>query len=131
MYVFSNLVIRRTNAGDAVSIRVVKETADYYGWSEAFEDYTKSRKDFLGDRYNAFCPSLGKGALRGGRRHRICRDPSKKGMPAGKTNCFRIVGPWSRKDFVQLAVVAGDKFEWMEGQYGERISREDWLALAS
>ena len=67
MYVFSNLVVRRTNAGDAVSIRVVKETADYFGWSEAFEDYTKSRKAFMGDRYNAFCPSLGKGARQGGR----------------------------------------------------------------
>ena len=131
MYVFSNLVVRRTNAGDAVSIRVVKETADYFGWSEVFEDFTKSRKAFMGDRYNAFCPSLGKGARQGGRRHRICRDASKKGHPAGKTHCFRIVGPWSRKDLAQLAVVAGDKFEWMEGFHGERISREDWLALAS
>ena len=131
MYVFSNLVVRRTNAGDAVSIRVVKETADYFGWSEAFEDFSKSRKDFLGDRYNAMHPYCRRGAYRGGRRHRICRDKSKGGHPAGKTNCFRIVGPWCKRDLAQLAVVAGDKFEWMEGFYGERISREDWLALAS
>ena len=26
-----------------------------------------------------------------------------------------------------LAEVAGDKFEWMEGKFGERISREVWL----
>lgn len=131
MYVFENLVVRRTNAGDAVSLRVVKETADYFGWTEAFEDFTKSRKAFMGDRYNAYHPRIAKGASMGGRRHRICRDPSKKGMPAGKTNCFRIVGPWLRRDLVQLAVVAGEKFEWMEGFYGERISREDWLSWAS
>ena len=131
MYVYANLVVRRTKAGDAVSIRVVKQTADYFGWTEAFEDYTKSRKAFLGDRYNAFCPSLGKGPHRGGRGLRISRHPSRTGHPAGQCNRFRIVGDWSNKDLARIAQVAGDKFEWMENLRGKRMSREDWLSHAS
>lgn len=131
MYVFVEHVVRWDSRGSAISLRCVKETADYFGWSTAFPEYIKSYNDFH-DRPSREVTDLRRRRIhRGGRRHRICRDPSKKGMPAGKTNCFRIVGNWRKKDLAQLAKVAGDKFEWMEGFWGERISREDWLDRAS
>ena len=128
---FSERIIRREANGNAIGIRCQTSTMDYFGWSEAFDTFIKSYKDFY--KTDSISPKevFGRQPHRGGRRHFICRDRSRVGFPVGKTHCFRIVGPWLRKDLVQLAVVAGDKFEWMEGFYGERISREDWLDWAS
>ena len=104
---------------------------DYFGWSEAFDDFIKSYKDFY--KKDSIGPKevFGRKPHKGGRRHVICRDRSRMGNPAGKTHCFRITGPWCNKDFKRLAEVAGDRFEWMEGLYGERIYREDWLRDAA
>ena len=61
---------------------------------------------------------------------RICRSKRKSGHPAGKCNRFRIVGNVSNAQLVELAAVAGDKFEWMTKKNGDRIDREEWLRVA-
>ena len=128
---FLKLVIDRTASG-AKTVVVQKETAEYFGWDKAFEEWTpqtRLRPDGTRVKYA--------GAFRrhpyflGGDRLRICRDASTGGNPAGKTHCFRMQGDWSKRHLVQLAVVAGDKFEWMEGPRGQRIRREVWQSWAS
>ena len=128
---FSERIVRRTSNGSAVGIRCQTATMDYFGWSEAFDPFIKSYRDFFGDKPIGVKEVFGRQLHRGGRRHFICRDRSRHGHPAGKTHCFRITGPWCNKDLRRLAEVAGDRFEWMEGFYGERIYREDWLRDAA
>ena len=128
---FSERIIRRRSNGDAIGIRCQKATMDYFGWSDAFDTFIKSYKDFY--KKDSIGPKevFGRKLHKGGRRHLICRDRSRQGWTAGRTHCFRITGPWCNRDLRRLAEVAGDKFEWMEGFYGERIYREDWLRDAA
>ena len=113
-----------------VTMVCVKQTAEFFGWDTAFEEWTpKVRVGLSGVRTVLYSGLMKKNAIRsGGKRLRICRDKSKKGWPAGKTNCFRMRGAFNKGHLRQLAEVAGDKFEWMESKYGERIDREIWLA---
>ena len=108
-----------------------RETAEFFGWDKAFPEFrlsTRYRRD--GSTYEQPTLRRDKSLHKGGDRLRICRAPSKKGHPKGMTHCFRMTGAWSRKHLVQLAVVAGDKFEWMEDTRYRRVSRDVWLALA-
>ena len=128
---FVHLILQYMNKADA-SVVVQKPTADYFGWTDAFPHYLDPRPgtDDVGKR--RFRVSLSNDPRKpGGQRLYICRNKSKMGFPAGETHCFRMRGPWSRKHLVMLAEAAGDKFEWMEGQYGARISRSDWESLWS
>lgn len=114
------------------SVVVQRQTAEYFGWDKAFPEFrlsTRIRSD--GSSYDTPTLRRDKSLHRGGDRLRICRAASTSGNPAGKTHCFRMVGSWSRKHLAKLAAVAGDKFEWMEAEYGARIRRDDLLALAS
>ena len=124
---FSERILRREANGNAIGIRCQTATMDYFGWSDAFDPFIKSYRDFYKKDSVPTKEVFGRQLHRGGRRHVICRDRSRMGNPAGKTHCFRITGPWRNKDLSRLAEVAGDRFEWMEGFYGERIYREDWL----
>lgn len=124
---FSERILRRVGKGDAIGIRCQTATMDYFGWSEAFDDFIKSYKDFYKKESVPVKEVFGRKLHKGGRRHVICRDRSRQGWTPGQTHCFRITGPWCNKDLRRLAEVAGERFEWMEGFYGERIYREDWL----
>ena len=128
---FLKLVIDRSASG-AKTVVVQKETAEYFGWDKAFEEWTPqtqlkpdgTRRKYVGAfRRHPYFP--------GGDRLRICRVASTGGNPAGQTHCFRMQGDWSRKHLVALAAAAGDKFEWMEGLHGQRIRRDEWQAFAA
>ena len=128
---FTHLILQYMKGAEA-SVVVQKATAEYFGWSEAFPHFRDPRPDTSDVGHRRFRLSISNDPRKpGGHRLRICRSKSKSGMPAGMTHCFRMRGPWSRKHLVALAEVAGDKFEWMESQYGERISRSDWEYLWS
>ena len=125
---FLKLIVE-TRARDQVSVVVVKETAEYFGWDKAFPEWKpRLATDALGRIY--VNPSRSRWRhFRGGDRLRICRAPSTNGHPAGDTFSFRMVGGWSRKHLAELAKVAGSKFEWMEDASYRRMRRDYWLAL--
>ena len=115
----------------AQSVVVQKETAEYFGWDKAFPEWseaTRVRPDGTSYPGRSLRPIAG--LYRGGKRLRICRAEKKTGYPQGKTHCFRLLGCWSRKHLIQLAAVAGDKFEWMEDTRYKRVDRDVWLSLA-
>jgi len=127
---FNRLILEETKSG-AASIAVVRETAEFFGWDKAFPEWSERWKDdYPGGRRRHTFGSPNPYWVQGGKRLRICRSKRKTGYPQGKTHCFRLIGAWSNRHLVQLAVVAGDKFEWMERPNGERIDRDEWLSLA-
>lgn len=127
---FSRLVIEEARTGP-VSCTVQTATAEFFGWEQAFPGWLERfQADYPPGRVRNQPSMKNPLKAKGGKRLYICRDKSTTGHPGGKTHCFRMKGAWSRKHLVQLAVVAGEKFEWMESAYGERVKRDDWLALA-
>lgn len=118
--------------GNRGSVVVMKATAEFFGWDKAFPRF-EPMELIPGSGYRATAWGRNRentpGAI-GGKRLRICRSKSKSGQPAGKTHRFRIVGNVSNAQLVELAAVAGDKFEWMTKKNGERIDREEWLRVA-
>jgi hypothetical protein len=118
--------------GNRGSVIVMKETAEFFGWDKAFPRFRPLVKGDGRAQYETFWGNNREntpGAI-GGKRLRICRSKSKSGQPAGMTHRFRIVGNVSNAQLVELAAVAGDKFEWMTKKNGERIDRETWLRVA-
>lgn len=127
---FTRLVLAEEKSGP-VSVTVVRETAEFFGWDKAFPEWNaRFQPDYPGGK------KTGRWSMRdpnwepGGKRLRICRSKSKTGHPQGKTHCFRLKGPWSNRHLIALASVAGEKFEWMEGRNYARIDRKKWLASA-
>ena len=112
-----------------ISVVTQLETAEFFGWDKAFPVWKRQVQD--ADYYGGLVPFR---ELRpdkkfsGGKRLYICRDKSTTGNPRGKTHCFRMHGSFSRKHLIELARAAGDKFEWMEAQYGKRVRRSEWQA---
>jgi hypothetical protein len=126
---FLKLVVAQQGKNQ-ISVVTQKETAEYFGWDKAFPEHRPQWKNPDGSGGWHPCVKWQPDKkFSGGQRLYICRDKSKQGHPQGKTHCFRMHGSFSRKHLVELARVAGDKFEWMEGKYGARIDRADWLAL--
>lgn len=127
---FIKLQLNSDRSG-AQSVVTQKATAEFFGWDKAFPEWseaTRVRPD--GSPYPGRSLRKVHSLYRGGDRLRICRSKTKKGTPQGMTHCFRMCGCWSRKHLVQLAEVAGDKFEWMEDTRYKRVDRDVWLSLA-
>ena len=126
---FIRLALGSDRSGEK-SVVTQRATAEFFGWDKAFPEFRESiryRKD--GSSYDRTGPRRDRSLWRGGTRLHICRVDEKSGYPARHTHCFRMLGNWSRKHLVQLASVAGDKFEWMENTRYVRVDRADWLAL--
>ena len=126
---FKKLVVARYRSG-AVSVVTQRETAEYFGWDKAFEEWPRGTQwnpggfwepDFRQVNHDPRWP--------GGSRLRICRGGKKTGYPQGTTHSFRMQGGWSRKHLVLLAAAAGEKFEWMENTRYMKEDRADWMAL--
>ena len=104
--------------------------AELFGWDTAFPEWSPPihiRPD--GSQFFYVSRKLmGENPYRGGHGIYISRAPSKTGHPGGKTHRFRLIGPWAKRHQVQLAEIAGEKFQWMEDRQGRRVSREKWLA---
>ena len=128
-YEFRKYVLQE-RAKSLITVTTQRETAELFGWDTAFEEYELPTHTDLSGNQRIYVHPAGKykNLHSGGKRLRICRSKRKTGYPAGLTHCFRMKGAFSEKHLKMLAQVAGEKFEWMEGRYGERISRADWLA---
>lgn len=128
---FVKLILQETKGG-TVSVTTQDATAEHFGWDKAFPEWNERFQDgYPGGKRAKLAGAGGGPGAHGGDRLRICRGKSTSGYPGGLTHCFRMKGPWSRKHLVMLAEIAGDKFEWMEGQYGARIRRDVWMSLAN
>ena len=128
-FTFIKLLVEDRPSG-AVSVITQKETAEFFGWDKAFPEWKPRTQLGLDGRPMKYAWSTSASRhFRGGDRLRICRVPSTSGHPAGYTHSFRMMGGWSRKHLVALAHVAGDRFEWMEGTYGQRVKRDVWQSL--
>lgn len=127
---FLKLVLGENRSGQA-SVVTQKETAEFFGWDKEFPEWKRRLKS--ADEYGGwlpFEPLRPDWRFRGGHRLRICRSKKKHGHPRGRTHSFRMQGCWSRRHLVELAYVAGDKFEWMENKQYKRVDRAVWHSLA-
>jgi hypothetical protein len=111
-------------------VTALRSTADYYGWTEEFELWRPKtvKTTALGDWCHV--PSReARGRASGGKRLRICRSPSKKGMPAGFTNQFTVSNSCRTIDLAELANFTQGDWHWMEDLSGQRVSKEHWAEI--
>ena len=125
---FKKLIVARYPTY-AISVVTQDATAEHFGWDKAFEEQPIGAQwDPIAEAWKPRWQMNRDPRWPGGVRLRICRSARKQGYPQGLTHCFRMQGSFSRKHLLALAKVAGEKFEWMEGASGKRISRDVWLA---
>ena len=107
-----------------------RATADFYGWTKEFDEWTlpTAYADDWGEYvyFPARKPSIHNEP---GRRHQICRSPSKAGMPKGFTNQFKVSRNCGLLDLAEVANFTQGDWHWMTSPYGERIGRDQWLAI--
>ena len=127
---YVKLLIERPEKGPDRWLIALRATADYYGWTEKFPRWTPKIAYVSGGsawymdpgrRGEMFCES--------GRRHRICRSPSRAGMPRGMTNQFKVSASCRLFDLAEVAALTKVDWYWMSAPNGERLSREHWLSL--
>ena len=110
-------------------MKVLTATAKYYGWSDVFEPWKpKVVSEGIGYTFG-YDPGRRGYASAGGHRLVICRDPSRNGNPRGKTNAFRVHSRCSNRDLAELAHFTKGAWNWMEGLYGQRRTKEHWLEM--
>ena len=124
------LLIRRSKAGNPICLQARKETAEFYGWTNHFEEHVEgySRDEATGVEYISM-PSLRKGKARFGIPLQISRKASKHSHNTTYANYFRVSGEATIADIAKVAKFTDVDWNWMETPSGERRSREKWLAI--
>ena len=127
---YSRYILRRTRAGNPITIRARTATADFYGWSNHFEKYTPDvwTDPNTGTRYITNT-RLGKESKQAGFSILISRSSSRSKGLATYCNYFRISGEATIADLATVAAKTDVDWNWMETPSGERRSREKWLSL--
>ena len=124
---YIKLLIERPETGPDKWLIALRTTADYYGWSEKFPEWspkvhsTDGKYEFVASptrRGRMYCES--------GRKHRISRDPSRRGHTPGLCNQFKVSNSCGIKDLAEVAALTDGEWFWMSSPRGERISREKW-----
>ena len=124
---YVKLLLTRQEGKQDKWLIALRTTADYYGWTEQFPVWTPRTVAMQGERRISLDPGRrGRLECEGGRRHRICRSPSKRGFPAGMTNAFKLSANCGLVDIAEVAHFTQSDWYWMTAPNGERISRERW-----
>ena len=124
---FIKLTIFRDNSGRARWVRTLRATADYYGWTEAFERWVPNGVQAENGRVFFQRPSRDSQNNRGGGKGlRICRSDSSNGNPARLTNRFTISNSMRAIDLAELAHFTKGDWYWMSAPSGARIARDRW-----
>lgn len=124
---FVTLKLGETKFGSPKKLHALRSTANYYGWTEEFEEWTFQTEFVEGGRSYGLDPGRrGHPQCSSGRRLRICRSPQKQGFPPGFTNAFKVTRNVGLLDLAELAHFTNVDWEWMESLDGERVSRERW-----
>ena len=126
---YIKLLLDRPAKGQDSWLIALRTTADYYGWTKQFPEWslkiiaTEGKYSFSmdpGRKGEMFCES--------GRKHRVCRSPSRDGNPAGMTNQFKVSRNTGLLQMAELAHFTEGDWHWMEGPRGERVSKDRWEA---
>ena len=124
---FVKLLLWRGSGKKDKYLVALRTTANYYGWTKEFETWTP-RTLYESGGYEMCVDPGRKGNLvmASGKRIRICRSPSRQGMPRGLTNQFKVSRNCGLLDLAELAHFTESDWHWMDGPYGERIGRDHW-----
>ena len=127
---YIKLLLGRPLEGPDRWLIALRTTADYYGWTEEFEEW-RPRVIGTSQGYQlAVHPGTrGKMYCEPGRRHRISRSPKRTGHPAGYVNAFKLSRSCGLLDIAELAHFTKGDWYWMERPRGGRASREEWAAI--
>jgi hypothetical protein len=122
-------IIRRTRSGNAVYLHAQFATAEFFGWTEAFDQFRPAAQ--LPPRPDGrYLIKIQKGnPWIGGHKMRICRSSVRSGHPRGMTHRFRVGKSATLVDLAALAAATKAEWFWMTDFRGARLAREDWLAL--
>ena len=127
---YVKLLLHRPEKGLDRWLIALRATADYYGWTEEFKVWSPKPVEVIGGLTFFRDPGrLGEMFCEPGRRHRICRSPSRGGNPRGMTNQFKVSNSCTITDLAELANFTKRDWYWMSGPTGERISRIHWSSL--
>ena len=125
MYV--TLKLGETKSGNAKTLHALRATADYYGWTEEFEEWVAKPVESSGKYVLLRGPGRrGHPQCSGGRRMRISRSPSRAGQAAGLVNAFKVSSNTGLFDLAELAHFTKIDWNWMTDVSYQRVSREDW-----
>ena len=124
------LAVRRLAKGRYVKLICLKDTADFYGWSEFFPTVTEAR-ELEAEGSGLIFNRCANGRTRA--RYstvRICRGMSKQGHPKELTNQFRLSKNATMKDYAEVAKGVSRDFGWMEDHACRRRPKDEWLSIA-
>ncbi len=126
---FVTLKLGETSGGAAKKLHALRTTADYYGWTKKFEEWTFKSQLEQGNRSFGRDPGRkGHPQCSSGYRVRICRSPVTSGLPAGFTNAFKVTSNTGLFDLAELAYFTDVDWEWMASPRSGRVTRDEWLA---
>lgn len=124
---FVKLLLSREDGKRAKYVIAWRTTAEFYGWTDEFEEWTPKAFAQVGDY--ELCIDPGRKAClqnHAGRRHYVCRSPVTCGYPRGLTNAFKVSRNCGLLDLAELANFTKGDWHWMTSPYGERIGRDHW-----
>lgn len=125
------LVLRTKHDGDQITLKVLRATADFYGWTEAFPEWQPRVHPTATHRY---IQVRGRGPWRphiGGKRLTISRAATRMSKVPGMTNVFRISTDAANQDLRRLAMATKVEWGWMNNMRMRRVPREVWLASSA
>ena len=127
---YVKLLLWRPSSGPDRWLIALRTTADYYGWTEEFEEWSPKPIGTSGGYMLCMDPGRkGEMFCEGGVRLRISRSPSTAGNPAGLTNAFKVSNSCTLFDVSEIAALTKVDWHWMSCPRGERKSRKTWLAI--
>ena len=124
---FVKLLLERREGRKDKALIALRTTADFYGWTEAFPEWSPRPIGTSGHYELIFDPGRkGNLSMAPGRRHRICRSACTAGYPKGLTNAFKLSRNCGMLELAEVAHFSQVEWHWMDSPYGERISRDRW-----
>ena len=127
MISYVTLKLGQTKSGSAKTLHSLRSTADYYGWTEEFEEWVAKPVEDSGKYVLSRDPGRrGHPQCSSGYRVRLCRAHEMQGFPAGFTNAFKVSANTGLFDLAELAHFTKGDWYWMSTRTGERVTRADW-----
>ena len=127
---FVQLTLWTRPGGEVVWLKCIKETAQHYGWLDAYPHSEEEATHPFQQRVFRAMPSRKFRPDIGGIPLRICRGTSRHGNPAHLTNRFRVYRGCSNRLLAELAAVTNVPFGWMETMGGQRKPYDWWMSYA-
>lgn len=125
---YVKLLLYRSPSNRDTWLKCLKETADFYGWLDAYPIWTPPPIAFTASGRDLVAWSGASPACSGGLRLRICRSGRRTGHPRGTTNAFRVSKSISNALLTELAELTKVPFAWMEDKAFRRLTYEDWMS---